>query len=111
VRRPYFLNCHSDTIGYNDHENKFDFLRLSVALRTRILTSIPTIDSYPYLWLGVLGIGIGLRLLGLDKGIWLDEYASLSLVSKMDFLQALRYDDHPPPILCHVKGLDTDFTK
>ncbi|MFN8496257.1 MAG: glycosyltransferase family 39 protein [Anaerolineae bacterium] len=44
----------------------------------------------------VFGVGAALRLVGLNKGIWLDEYTSLVLARQADFLAALRLDDHPP---------------
>jgi len=46
--------------------------------------------------LGALGAGIVLRLLGLGRGIWLDEYLSIALVRGDDLFAALRRSDHPP---------------
>ncbi len=44
---------------------------------------------------GIMAGAIFLRLMGLKKGIWLDEYATLRILSAPDFLQALRLHDHP----------------
>ena len=44
----------------------------------------------------VFGLGATLRFVGLDKGIWLDEYFSIVLAHKDQFIAALRLDDHPP---------------
>lgn len=39
---------------------------------------------------------LGMRLLGLTKGIWLDEYASIALAFHEDFFRDQRIFDHPP---------------
>ncbi|MFN8484091.1 MAG: glycosyltransferase family 39 protein [Anaerolineae bacterium] len=44
----------------------------------------------------IFGLGAALRLIGLHKGIWLDEYTSLMLARHEPFLAAIRLDDHPP---------------
>lgn len=51
---------------------------------------------YLLLSICIVVAGLGLRLLGLNKGIWLDEYSSLSLIFNDHFLGALRQYDHPP---------------
>ncbi len=52
--------------------------------------------NYGRVAVGLLCFGLVLRLLGLNKGIWLDEYSSLELITRPNFLQALRLYDHPP---------------
>ena len=48
------------------------------------------------LFWGVFGLGAALRFVGLDKGIWLDEYTSIVLAHNEQFIAGLRLDDHPP---------------
>ncbi len=44
----------------------------------------------------ILGLGLAMRLAGLDKGIWLDEFSSVNRIIGADFLHDLRTYDHPP---------------
>lgn len=44
----------------------------------------------------ILCLGIGLRFVGLDKGIWTDEYASINRATGDDYIKALRNDMQPP---------------
>jgi len=45
-----------------------------------------------------------LRLIGLNKGIWLDEASSIHLISRPDFLTNLRQYDHPPLYFVLLQG-------
>lgn len=51
---------------------------------------------YKYLMTGIICFGIILRLMGLNKGIWLDEYFTIDLITRNDFLEGMRSDTHPP---------------
>jgi hypothetical protein len=53
-------------------------------------------SAYRLMAIGILLSGFGIRLMGLDKGIWLDEYDSLRVAFSSDFLQQLQLYDHPP---------------
>jgi uncharacterized membrane protein len=56
-------------------------------------------NKYLYYYLAVLIIcfGTGLRLIGLDKGIWLDEYSSIETATQdSGVVPSLRKYDHPP---------------
>jgi len=44
----------------------------------------------------MLLIGIAIRMIGLSKGIWLDEYASINIISAPDFAQSVKSYDYPP---------------
>lgn len=44
----------------------------------------------------LLAAAITLRLIGLNRDIWLDEYSSIALIKSENFLTALRSYDHPP---------------
>jgi hypothetical protein len=44
----------------------------------------------------ILCLGISLRFLGLNKGLWTDEYYYVQLLFHGDFIQRLRWDTHPP---------------
>jgi mannosyltransferase len=63
--------------------------------------SMHTVDTraYRYVTVAVLVIALGLRLTGLNKGIWVDEWSSISVSqgsSLAETLAKLRYYDHPP---------------
>jgi uncharacterized membrane protein len=52
-----------------------------------------------YTLFGILGLALTIRLIGLDQGIWLDEYESLRMISKgglFQTLRALRFDNQTP---------------
>jgi len=51
-----------------------------------------------YYWVaaGIVCASIGIRLIGLNRGMWLDEYSSLKVVLSQDFIGQLRAYDHPP---------------
>ncbi|MDJ0747756.1 MAG: hypothetical protein QNJ32_31095 [Xenococcaceae cyanobacterium MO_167.B27] len=54
---------------------------------------------YPYFLVGILVVAFSIRLIGLDKGIWLDEAFTIQMISKanlLKMLQDLRGDVHPP---------------
>jgi hypothetical protein len=51
---------------------------------------------YKYLLTGILCLGTILRLMGLNKGIWLDEYLTIDIITRNDFLESMRSDTHPP---------------
>ena len=55
---------------------------------------------YPYAVVGILLLAVSLRLIGLDKGIWIDEQFSLVWLEKTDdfrqLIVALRDYDKPP---------------
>jgi hypothetical protein len=60
---------------------------------------IATIDrEHLYRWgaIAILCFGVYLRLLGLQKGVWLDEAYTLERITGQDFLLQLRLSDHPP---------------
>ncbi|NET58034.1 MAG: hypothetical protein F6K47_18330 [Symploca sp. SIO2E6] len=54
---------------------------------------------YPYVLAGILVLALSIRLIGLDKGIWLDEEFTIRMISQdnlWEMLQALSQDTHPP---------------
>ncbi len=54
---------------------------------------------YPYVLVGISCLALGLRLLGLNKGIWLDEFVTLDWVLSPDLtsmFQKIRTDIWPP---------------
>jgi hypothetical protein len=54
---------------------------------------------YPYVLVGITCLALGLRLLGLHKGIWLDEFTTLDWVLSPDLtsmFQKMRPDAWPP---------------
>ena len=51
---------------------------------------------YRHVAAGILSLGIVLRLLGLNKGLWTDEYASLKVITSGDFLHLLSLQNKPP---------------
>ncbi len=54
---------------------------------------------YPYALVGICCLALGLRLLGLNKGIWLDEFITLDWVLSPDLtsmFQKIRTDTWPP---------------
>ena len=54
---------------------------------------------YRYVTIGILGGALPLRLMGLDKGIWVDEWSSINVSQSgrfIDTLVNLRNYDHPP---------------
>jgi hypothetical protein len=53
--------------------------------------------------LGVISLGLVLRLIGLTKGIWLDEFYSIGRISQGDFLANMRGQDHPPLYFIFLK--------
>jgi len=53
-------------------------------------------NRYIAIVLSIICFALIVRLLGLDKGIWLDEYASLALAFNDNFFQDRRIFDHPP---------------
>lgn len=59
---------------------------------------------YPHLVFLLLSFALLIRLPGLDKAIWLDEYSSLELIARTDFLTALRAYDHPPLYFVLLRG-------
>lgn len=55
--------------------------------------------AYYFHFVLILVIAVGIRMIGLDKGIWCDEYSSLSFSHESDLmstLSKLRENDHPP---------------
>jgi len=55
------------------------------------------------LFYAVLLFALALRLLGLSKGIWLDEFSTLDLIASEDLLRALQAYDHPPLYFVLIK--------
>ena len=54
---------------------------------------------YPYAVIGILVLAFSIRLIGLDKGIWLDEAFTIRMISQdnlSSMVEALRKDVHPP---------------
>jgi hypothetical protein len=54
---------------------------------------------YTYALVGILVLALSIRLIGLNKGIWLDETFTIGMISKeslLEMLQSLRSDTHPP---------------
>jgi 4-amino-4-deoxy-L-arabinose transferase-like glycosyltransferase len=70
-------------------------------MRLSLSTLAPNDFARPLAWFpfaapGILLVAFALRLIGLDKGIWLDEASSLNLISQPNFLQQLwNYGDQP----------------
>ena len=48
-------------------------------------------------------LGLALRLVGLTKGIWLDEFYSIAKISQGDLIANLRAYDHPPLYFVFLK--------
>lgn len=57
---------------------------------------VRTEQVYRWAAVAILCFGLGLRLMGLDKGIWTDEAYTLNVVQSRNFLQQLRLQDKPP---------------
>lgn len=53
-------------------------------------------DLAKYALVLILALAAGLRLLGLDKSLWLDEASTLQVIFSPSFFQAIRAYDHPP---------------
>jgi len=53
--------------------------------------------------IGIVSLGLGLRALGLNKGIWLDEFYSIGRISQGDFIANMRGQDHPPLYFIFLK--------
>jgi hypothetical protein len=53
---------------------------------------------YPLGFLLVLGLGLALRLTGLEKSIWLDEYITIKIISSQNLVAQLKYLDLEPPL-------------
>jgi uncharacterized membrane protein len=51
---------------------------------------------YSWLTIGVLSVALVLRVLGLNKGIWLDEASSINVISNPDFPRNLFFYDQLP---------------
>lgn len=68
----------------------------------------------PYVLAGILVLAFSIRLIGLDKGIWLDEAFTIQMISKanlLEMLQDLRGDVHPPSEAGIVVGNATNIEK
>src|ERR1700687_2056703 len=52
----------------------------------------------------ILALAAMLRLLGLNKGIWLDEFSSISIAQADPFWPALASYDHPPLYFLLLRG-------
>jgi len=69
------------------------------------------IQKYYYIiFILIITLGIGLRLIGLNKGIWFDEYYSIARVSNDNFFESLRNDNQPPTYFMILKLWST-FSK
>ncbi len=55
-----------------------------------------TLFSYPVLFWGVIALTLALRLLGLNRGLWIDEYSSLTFASKEGFWATAFGYNNPP---------------
>jgi hypothetical protein len=56
-------------------------------------------NFYPLVLVGITCLALGLRLLGFDKGIWLDEFVTRDWVLSVNLasmFQKMRIDAHPP---------------
>lgn len=62
------------------------------------LIGSPRIGAYHYLATAILAIGIAIRLMGLDKGIWIDEYYSLRFATSQDMCKELSIWNTDPPL-------------
>lgn len=60
------------------------------------------VEKYTMLFICILLLGAGLRLLGLDKGIWLDEYSSIENIS---YKELTREDVAGYPVLGKLVNL------
>jgi 4-amino-4-deoxy-L-arabinose transferase-like glycosyltransferase len=56
-----------------------------------------------FLIIVLVGLGLALRLVGLTKGIWLDEYSSIDLISHGNVMTNVRGYDHPPLYFVFLK--------
>ena len=60
--------------------------------------------DYFYVAFLIVCLAIGLRSIGLEKSIWLDEYSSLSVSTlSSDYIESLRNYDHPPTYFLLLK--------
>ena len=61
-------------------------------------TTVDEMNPRTYAVLAVLVVlsALALRLIGLSKGIWLDEWLSIRTSGSADLMGALRSYDHPP---------------
>lgn len=71
----------------------------------RLLDNLTGFNSRRFFWviIGVTSLGLVLRLIGLTKGIWLDEFYSIARISQGDFIANLRGQDHPPLYFIFLK--------
>lgn len=57
-------------------------------------------NSFHYLFIAILAVAFAIRLMGLSKGIWLDEYVTIFVASQGNLIDVLRMvrhvDTHPP---------------
>lgn len=53
-------------------------------------------DLYPFAMTGIFLLAAVARLFGLNKGLWLDEYLTIKVITAHNFWQAVRLDNHPP---------------
>ncbi|MFH1397243.1 MAG: glycosyltransferase family 39 protein [Candidatus Omnitrophota bacterium] len=51
---------------------------------------------YQWLSVGIVGFAFAIRLFGLNKGIWFDEYDSMRVAFINSHFNVLRHYDHPP---------------
>lgn len=66
-------------------------------LSENIKSNQSNVRAYSYMSIGLIGLAIVIRLLGLNKGIWLDEYYSLKIILSKDMFATFgMYDDQPP---------------
>lgn len=55
-----------------------------------------SIQKYNLIALAILLLGLGLRIIYLNKSIFLDEFASIHIATSGSYLQSLKNNDYPP---------------
>lgn len=53
---------------------------------------------YPWGFLLIMGLGLGLRLAGLGRSIWMDEYFTIRIISSRDMIAQLIIINFEPPL-------------
>ena len=88
------------------------------------MASVPTIKSFfridkIYFWcfIVIMGLALALRLTGLGKSIWLDEYITLKIISGRDLITQMKVLDIEPPLyffllkLWSSMGMKSDYLR
>lgn len=65
---------------------------------TALTSFFSTKKAYVLAFVAIVGFGLGFRLLGLEKSIWLDEYITIKIISGQSVITQLKTLDVEPPL-------------